>query len=352
MKQNQWFVLGVAWVAIWVPAMADAQQQQLDSVVGQLGIATFGSIESMTRDQLTISARGAKKVFKTNEIQKLTFAGEPSELRRARDMIGRDQLEDARTELNKISPAGITRTEILQEIEFYKAYCAGRLALSRGGDKASAVRAMRAFIEKPGNDNSIHYYAASELLGELAVALAKYDAAIKYFGKLAKAPWPEYQTRASVLIGRAMMANGQFQEALGEFEKVLASGRDDAKSRELKQMALVGKATCLGETGKADDGIKILDKILAENDSRTNAKLFALAYNALGTCYLRLDKPKDALLAYLHVDLLFFQDADAHAESLYHLSRLWRKLNRAERALQARSLLKSRYGGSMWAKRE
>lgn len=350
MKQNQWVAWAAAWVVIWVPAMAGAQQP--DSVVGQRGIATFGTIESMTRDQVTIAARGAKKVFKTNEIQKLTFGGEPSELRIARDKIGRDQLEDARAELNKISLAGITRKEIVQEIEFYKAYCAGRLALSGGGDKVAAVLAMRAFIEKPENNNSLHYYAANELLGDLAVALAKYDAAIKYFGLLAKAPWPEYQMRASVLSGRAMMANGQFKEALDEFEKVLTSGLDDAKSREQRQMALIGKATCLGETGKPEEGIKIVEKILAENDSRSNAILFARAYNALGTCYLQSKKEKDALLAYLHVDLLFFQDPDAHAEALYHLSQLWRKLNRAERALQARSLLQSRYGGSAWAKRK
>ena len=77
--------------------------------------------------------------------------------------------------------------------------------------------------------------------------------------------------------------------------------------------------------------------------------LFARAYNALGRCYMKQNKPKDAVLALLHTDVLFYADADAHAEALYYLSKLWSDINKSDRAVAARSTLRERYAGSIWA---
>jgi hypothetical protein len=104
----------------------------------------------------------------------------------------------------------------------------------------------------------------------------------------------------------------------------------------------------LAETGKADEAIKQLQELIRKNDPQ-DAVLFARAYNALGRCYLKQNKPKDALLALLHTDVLFYSDADAHAEALYHLSKLWNEVNKSDRALAARTTLRERYAGSVWA---
>lgn len=328
-----------------------AQAQQMDGVVGPNGISTFGTITATTSDQVTIRTRTGDTVFPVDEIQKIMFAEDPKELRRARDLVGRDQLESARSELQKVSTAGITRPEVLQDIAFYKAYVDGKLAISGGGDKTAAVTALRDFAENPANRNSPHYYDCVQLLGDLAVALGRNDAATKYYGLLEKAPWPAYQMRAGVLLARALYANRQIKESLDKYNSLLAMPRDDARSREQKLFAQIGKAECTAELGQPEEGIAVLDKIITENDPQKNALLFARAYNALGTCYLKLNKPKDALLAYLHVDLLFFHDPDSHAEALYHLRKLWGTVNRPERARQADNLLKTRYGGTAWASR-
>jgi tetratricopeptide (TPR) repeat protein len=339
------FVAYLGW-----PAYASAQQS--DSVVGERGAPTFGTISEITRIQITVDTNQGKKLFPVNEVQKVTFQGEPRELRNAREGILRGQLENSRSDLEKISTDGISRKEILQDLEFYKAYCDGRLALVGGGDKAAAVRALRSFNDSPENAQSFHYFAAVELLGDLAVALASFDNGIKYYKLLGEAPWPDAKMKSAVLEGNAMASNQMYAEALGKFDGVLAAGVDDARAREQKLLATMGRVVCLAATGKADEGVALVTKIIDENDSQAKPVLFAKAYNALGTCYLKANQPQDALLAFLHVDLLFNQDPDAHAEALYYLSSLWREANKSERALRARGLLESRYSGSPWANKK
>jgi tetratricopeptide (TPR) repeat protein len=327
-----------------------AAAQNLDSVMGARGTTSYGTVTEVTPAQVTLTeVQGSKKLFPVNELQKVAYGNEPRELRKARDSILRGQHESARSDLELINLAEVSRPEILQDIAFFKALCDARLALVGGGDKAAAVRALLAFLSNEQFQNSFHHFAAIELVGDLAVGLGRYENAIEYYQRLAEAPWPDYQLRARELEARALVANDQHPEALRVYEQVLASALDTAEARELKQLANCGKAVCLAATGNPREGIQLIQSILAEHDSRQNPMLFARAYNALGNCYLIADQPEEALLAFLHVRLLFHQDPDAHAESLYHLSRLWRTLNRSERALRAQSQLQSRYSGSRWA---
>jgi tetratricopeptide (TPR) repeat protein len=325
--------------------------QQLDTVVGGRGTPTYGTITEVTRVQVTIDTNQGKRLFPVNEIQRVSYQGEPRELRNAREAISRGQWENGRSDLERIATSEISRREMLQDIEFYKAYSESRLAMEGGGDKSAAVRALVTFLEKPENATSLHYFTAVETLGDLAVAMGRYDAAVKYYATLGEAPWPDYQLRAAVLEGNAMLAQDQFPQALTKYDAVLASPVDDARAREQKQRAQLGRSVALAATGKADEGIASVVQIIEQNDSREKPLLFAQAYNALGTCYLKAGKSQDALLAFLHVDLLFHQDPAAHAEALYHLATLWSEVNRADRARQAKHLLETRYAGSPWASR-
>ena len=60
---------------------------------------------------------------------------------------------------------------------------------------------------------------------------------------------------------------------------------------------------------------------------------------------------KEALMAFLHVDVLYYSDADAHAEALANLAELWNTLQQTERAVRARRTLDERYPTSPFARR-
>ena len=108
---------------------------------------------------------------------------------------------------------------------------------------------------------------------------------------------------------------------------------------------------CLAEQGSHEQAQQVLTDLISQTDPQ-DTELFGHAYNGLGRCHLKADRPKDALLAYLHVDILFDADPEVHAESLYHLSSLWKTVNRSDRATSVRRLLAEKYSGSKWAKRE
>jgi tetratricopeptide (TPR) repeat protein len=181
------------------------------------------------------------------------------------------------------------------------------------------------------------------------MALGKFAGAVKYYGVLARAPWPDVQMHGALLEARAYRSDGQNDQALRKYDEVINIQLSTAEANRQRNLALVGRAACQAEMGQAADAIASIEKVIQENDSQ-DTELFGQAYNALGACHRHMKQTQAALEAYLHVDLLFYQDEDDHAEALYYLSELWDQVKKPERAMAARSLLKSRYPGSRWAK--
>ena len=60
---------------------------------------------------------------------------------------------------------------------------------------------------------------------------------------------------------------------------------------------------------------------------------------------------KPALMAYLHVDVLYAGEPAQHAEALLRLSELWGPSGHEDRAVEASTRLAERYPNSQWAKK-
>ena len=339
-------IAAVAFAAILVGA--ERAQAQQDAVTIGTKI-NRGNVTEMTASEVTLDMAGVSRKVAVNEITKIAFGDEPTELTAARNAVGQKNYNNAKDLLDKIDAAKVEREFVKQDIAYYKAYCLAKQAMTEGGNKTDAASTMFKFYKD--NKNSYHFYEAAEILGDLAVATGKFDAAATFYGDtgLGGAPWPEYKMRASLAAGYALILAGKFEDAQKSFEAVAGSSESGPEANALKQHANVGKALCVGETGKPDEAITILSEIVAKGDPQLDSKLFARAYNALGNCYLKQGKPKEALMSFLKTDLLFFSDSDAHAEALSKLAKLWDDTGHADRATDARNKLRDRYSGSIWS---
>jgi tetratricopeptide (TPR) repeat protein len=330
---------------------AVAPAQSLDSVFSTKGGApSKGTVtEAMTRDQVTLDMGGTARQFPINEIARITYGDEPNELTNARNSVVAKNYNAALEELKKIAPADLVRVHMRQDHEFYKALCELKLAMTEGGDKVKADAAMKQFLV--AHPTSYHYYEAAELVGDLAMSMGKNEDAVKAYGAVARAPYEDLQMRANNAAARALISSKNFAEALVRYQAVLDANLATPEAAQQKTYATIGKAQCLGETGKPDEGIKMLEEIIAKNDAQ-DSKLFGRTYNALGACHMKAGRSKEALLAYLHTDVLFYADSEAHAEALYWLTKLWTDVNKSDRATQARNTLRERYAGSLWNSKE
>jgi tetratricopeptide (TPR) repeat protein len=274
-------------------------------------------------------------------------------LARSALLKGGDQ--NALVQLDKINHATVTKKEIKQDLAFYRAQAQARMALRGAGDVKKAGADIYAFVS--ANADSYHFLQAQEILGELLVADGNVDAALKAFAVLDQSPFDEYKMRAGVARGRALMTQTKFPEAQAEFEKVLAlpynpMTQKGTPSESQRFAAVLGKAQCQANTGAYDEAIKELEGNVIPNLNAEESKLQAAAYNTLGNCYNQVPEGKGkkaALLAFLHVDVLYRMVPSEHAEALYNLSVLWNELGKTERGTEARTTLNRLYPGSSWA---
>ena len=224
-----------------------------------------GEVTEMTRYEVTLDKGATGSVpIAVNEIRAIVFEGEPAELTQARVNAGNGAFAKAHALLDKIAADQVKRDFVKQDIEFYKAYCASRLALSGEGEITDAGKQLNLFVRN--NPDNFHFLEASEMMGDLLMASGRYDFAEKQYAELAKAPWPVYKMRAAVSLGRSLQAQGKHAEAIQQFDAALAMGDDGPDAQNQKLSATLGKAVSLAETAKGDDAVKIIQKVIQDAD--------------------------------------------------------------------------------------
>jgi hypothetical protein len=301
-----------------------------------------------TKIDLQQGIGGTRLQVPVNEIQAVYYEAEPAELKTAKKQVLDRRYTEALTALEGIKKAP-ARQEMQQDIEFYTALCSAKLALGGSMKIADAGRLMKAFAD--ANPKSYHYFEASETVGDLLVAIRQYAQAAEYYARLSGAPWPDYKMRAGVADGRALLSQGKAQEAAATFDKVIATVAEGDSAQAQRIAASLGKASALVALKKPDAAVTVVETIIQKGDPE-DAPLMARAYNVLGTAQRAAGRVKEALLAFLHVDILYSSVPEAHAEALANLAELWEQDHKAERANRARQALEEQYKDSPWAKKK
>jgi tetratricopeptide (TPR) repeat protein len=329
--------------ALWAaPASA---QSSVDRIRRQNGVDS-GKITAITPLGVTISKGAVESTVPSEDIESISLAGEPNELTAARNALQAGRTQDAVDALAKIGPNPGAREEIAAEVDFYAALAKARLALAGQGDAEAALADVRGFMVR--RNKSFHIPQAIELLGDLLSASGQFAAARAEYAKLAKAKSPYYELKSALLVGQAWQAEGNHANALAEFDKVVSSSERGSLIEPLRLTATLDRAVSQAASGNVNESAQTIGEIIAKA-SPEDEELLARAYNALGDCYVRGGDSQGALFAFLHVDLLYNHDGEAHAKALHELVKLWKEVGRDSRSQEAAQTLAQKYPNSRWA---
>lgn len=320
-----------------------------DDVVKTLKATIPGRVKLSPTEVVVETPTAALERVPVNEVEWISFEGEPLELKTVRSEVAKGLYEPALKALEKLAPERLNRPEVRQEVEFYRAYCTARLALAGSGEIVPAGKLMAAFARD--YPESHHILEAYQIVGDLLVAMGEYAKARPYYEKVAAAPWPDYKMRANVCVGQALLAENKPTEAIKYFDAVLQQKADGPLADAQRRQAILGKARGLAATGQASVAIKAIQTQIARAEPDDVAFL-AQAHNTLGIALWKDNRLREAMFAFLHTDALYSANREAHAEALYYLARICRELRKPDRAREFETTLKEQYAESRWNRQE
>lgn len=344
MRTRTWLGFGILALA-WA-GTAGPQAHGQDSVFVVSGAPVRGEVVDSTITAVIVETEKGRSEVPIQNLKNIKFAGEPAEFEKAKRSFDAKKYDEGLAELDKITPPPAAKM-VAAELEYLKAWGNAKSALNSGNTTAKNAGAIvSGFLKK--SPETYHFFELTELLGHLLLAVGRNDLAETEFARLTDCPLPLYQLRGNFALGQAQLLAGKGAEAERSFDAVAGSGLNDDAAARIKSIAGCLRAKALLQQGRTDEARSIAEKII-QNEDPGQTELFAHAYNTLGLVHLSQGEDLPAVLAFLHTDLLFSNQAEAHAEALFHLAALWPKLDKNDRALETRTALKSLYRNSYWA---
>lgn len=259
-----------------------------------------------------------------------------SEEKRANSEAGRKALQEAEADYRKVLN-NLKRDEktlkVQRHLEFKIAQIRGILA----GENKEQLLEVAALLEKFRKDypDSWQTLAVARQLAQLRIDADKFADAVNVYDDLAKsATLPkdvkqEFELAAIDVLMRAR-DYGAAQKRIDD--ALRTSPPADPQAGRLKILQIGCQAS------KADLAIvepKLKDAIEKSPDPLVRA----LAYNTLGDCYNAKGQKKDAMWAYLWVDVVYNQDKGEHLKAIERLAGVFKDLNDDERALKYKEKL-------------
>jgi tetratricopeptide (TPR) repeat protein len=333
---------GAATLALVLVLNATVWPDVITRVPGPNGKSTTvrGDIQSETPSEVKVKLGNSVQTIATDEIASITYTGAPSSLVLAEARENANAFQEAADLYKKAADEASSKPFIQQSALFQQARVTAELALTNPAKTPDAVRLLSAFTK--AYPNGRHVSAALESLARLQLNKGDYAQAEKTISDLAKQP--AGADRAAVLRSRINARKGDHETALKELNALIKGAPEGSLRQREARLAKAESLAALKKYAEAETEAKAVIKALPPEDVQGQA----LAYNTLGDCLRAADKPKDALKAYLHTDILFFKDKEQHPRALANIARLWREIKRDDRADEVEQKLRQDYPNSPW----
>jgi tetratricopeptide (TPR) repeat protein len=305
-----------------------------------------GDVTEISRTEVVLKGRTNQREYRipTNEIERIRWQGENAQLTQVRIEDRNGQFDKAIAGYEaamKDSPS----QNLTTDLEFLIARATASKALANEENYDDAIKRLEKF--RTAHAYSFHYFESLKLLARLYMAKPDVEQANATMKLLSEAPWNDFKMEADNLQARVALAHDHVDAALAALDKVISVKPASPAEWSRRYEALLTKAACLQKQGKFQEAIDVLTNILdeaADDDTKTLAETCV----RLGDCYQAAGRTKEAILAYLRVDILFPKEKTHHAEALYYLSRLFAQDGKFDKAADAQARLQQSYPRSQW----
>lgn len=339
-------------IGLWAPALAvvaatfGAGRLNAEDLIERKGTTLHGEVTEISRSEVVLKGHNNQREYRipANEIDRIRWQGENAQLNQVRVEERNGQFDKAIAGY-EAALKNSSNTNLTTDLEFMIARATASKALADGENYDDAIKRLEKF--RAAYPSSFRYFESLKLLARLYMAKPDVEKANATMKLLAEAPWNDFKMEADILRAQVALAHGQLDAALAPLDNVLRVKPASPAEWSRRYEALLTKATCLQKQGKFQEAIDVLTSILdeaAEDDTKTLAETCV----RLGDCYQAAGRTKEAILAYLRVDILFPKQKSHHAESLYYLSRLFAQDGKFDKAADAQARLQQSYPHSPW----
>lgn len=321
--------------------MADQVTRKSDNV-------TFrGEFTEMTTASVSIKlSNGKVEVVPVSNIRAVRFDQEPSLLVQAQSNERSGALDAALEKYKQVkSELGGADRRIATEVDFLIARTMVKQALADPALQPAAKETISEF--RTSAPTNFRYFEACLLEASMAAATGDAATAQSLLQEVQSSPVKGFQLQAGVQLGRLLLQNGNVAEAQAAFDQVIQQSTGDPSSVSALFDGMLGKALCLQQQGDLAAAIAGFDEVISKA-SESDTRVLAEAWNRKGDCLRQQNEAKAALMAYLHVDVLYSSEPAEHAQALFRLSQLWGPAGHPDRAEDAAARLTEKYPNSSW----
>ncbi|MDX2037843.1 MAG: tetratricopeptide repeat protein [Isosphaeraceae bacterium] len=299
------------------------------------GNAVRGTVQSESPSEVTVKLGNNITKVPTGAIVSITYDNQPPDLVLAQTRENAGNFAEAADLYKKAAAKATGKPFVIEAALFGEARVSVDLALTDPSKTDQAIQLLEAFGRTYSKGR--HVVPALEALTRLYLGkgdYAKVDETLTRMSAL-----PQSADRAAVLRARVFSKKGEFDKAVVELDKIIAASAEGSVKRRDAQLA---KAEALVGGKKFSEAETLVRNVIKAAPAEDVASQ-SLAHNMLGDCLRAAGKPREALYAYLHTDLLFFKDREQHPRALARIAEVWRELRQEDRAGETLDRLRKEY---------
>ncbi len=305
-----------------------------------IGRQVRGQIESETASEVVVQLGGTTIKVPADQIVSIRYDKQSPSFAMAESREAAGLLAEAAELFRTAAADGNAEPLAIRAAQFREAEVLTDLALIEPDHIKDAKDKLAKFTRAYPHSRQIA--PAQECVARLQLNSGDFAGAASTIAALAKIP--NFADRAAVLRTKLLTKQGKNADAIAELDRLIGGYPKNSPQR---QAAILAKAENLAGLKKYKEAEGLVREAITATPAE-DATAQAAAYNTLGDCFRAANRPKDALLAYLHTDLLYAKNKEQHPRALYYIQSLFRELKQDGRADEFAQRLKQEYPRSPW----